>query len=742
MAQLDLPEDIFRDEASKLLGELETRLLELEKDATDKEQINGIFRALHTIKGSGAMFGFLRISTFAHEIEAVYDRIRNGQMEASRAVIDLTLNSCDHLRFLLDRAHEADGEGLRREEELTAGCRRLLAPAVPDAPPPEGAPEAPAGEAAPVGTETAGPEREADRVTYRIRLRPPANLFTSGVDMLAAFDDLRSLGPCQIVTQTDDLPQLEDLQPDHCYYYWDIVLTTSRGEAAIREALMLAAAGGNLQVAPIDDEKEAIPASEVEKVGEILVERGDLAPQEVEQIVHGQKKFGDLAVETGAVTPEKVATALLEQRVVRELRERREQAEATSSIRVAAVKVDRLVDLVGELVTVQARLSQVAARNSNIDLLAIAETVERLIAELRDNAMEIRMLPIGATFAKFTRLVRDLSGDLNKEIDLVMAGGETEVDKTVIDKLGDPLMHLVRNAVDHGIELPAEREVRGKPRRGTVRLTAEHAGAFVLIRVRDDGAGLDADAILAKAREKGLVSPQAELSERDVYKLIFLPGFSTAKNVTAVSGRGVGMDVVKQNIESLRGSVEINSWRGQGSEILLKLPLTLAIIDGLLVRLGSDSYIIPLALVEECLALTQDDTARMGHRHIIQVRGEIVPYVRLAEHFAMEYPRPAIEQIVVCRVDNKRLGLAVDKVVGQYQTVIKPLSRFYKNVRGLSGASILGDGTVALIMDVAQLARIAEAEELSEIDQVQASVRTEGGSARKSRGSAGNDHGI
>ena len=382
------------------------------------------------------------------------------------------------------------------------------------------------------------------------------------------------------------------------------------------------------------------------------------------------------------------------------------------NIRVSSRKLDKLMNLVGELVTVQARLSQTSPNKNDPELDSIAEEVSRLTGELRETAMDIRMMPIGKTFSTFKRLVRDLSIELGKEVELITDGSETEMDKTVIEKLNDPLVHIIRNSIDHGIELPGERERNGKQRKGTVHLSAMHSGGQVLISIQDDGAGIDPEDLRAKALETGLISPDAELSEKEIISLIFTPGFTTAAKVTNVSGRGVGMDVVKRTIGALGGTVEINSRRGTGTTIMLKLPLTLAIIEGLLVKTGSEYFVLPLSAVDECVELTAEDITKSHGRHIANVRGQIVPYIRLREKFIVEGTAPDREQIVIIASGGQRAGFVVDSVIGEHQTVIKPLGTLFRNIEGLSGATILGDGTVALIIDIAKLLKIFEREEV------------------------------
>ncbi len=462
----------------------------------------------------------------------------------------------------------------------------------------------------------------------------------------------------------------------------------------------------------VDDSESPLDFTDYKKLGEILVEKRDITPEDLQSALSEKKLLGEVLIEKGLVQPETIQAALTEQEHVRQVRENRLRTEVISNIRVSSEKLDKLVNLVGELVTVQARLSQTAANKDDPQLDSIAEEVERLTAELRDNTMNIRMLPIGTTFSKFRRLVRDLSRELCKEVEMTTDGAETELDKTVIERLNDPLVHLIRNCLDHGIELPEVREAKGKPRKGSVHLSAVHSGPSVLIQVRDDGEGLDKEAILAKAVEKGLIAPGDELSEQEVYALVFSAGFSTASNVTSVSGRGVGLDVVKRAVDSLRGSISIDSRKGEGTTITLSLPLTLAIIEGLLVKIGEECFVLPLSAVEECVELLQNEVSEARGRHMMNVRGRLVPYVRLREQFSISGARPPIEQIVIVKHEGHQVGFVVDHVIGEHQTVIKNLGRVYRNVEGISGATILGDGTVALIMDIAKIVKYAVDEEV------------------------------
>ena len=547
--------------------------------------------------------------------------------------------------------------------------------------------------------------------TYRIFFRPDREIFSRGANPVLLLYELRELGECSVVAQTEAVPALEVIDPEQCHISWDIILTTRRGVDAIKDVFIFIEDECELAIEVIDESGPEDDDAPPRKIGEILIDRGLVSQENLQEALCAQKRVGELLVDKGLVEPSRVESALAEQEHMLAVRSKYRKEEQASSVRVPAERLDALVNLVGEMVTVQARLSQTVGSMDHAGLLSISEEVERLTAELRENTMSIRMLPIGTTFSKFKRLVRDLSGELGKDVQLVTDGGETELDKTVIERLNDPLVHLIRNCIDHGIEPPGVREAAGKAGQGTVHLSAMHSGANVLIRVTDDGAGLDADAIRSKAVEKGLMAAETELSEKEIFSLIFAPGFSTAQQITSVSGRGVGMDVVKRSIDALRGSIEVSSQKGTGTTITLKLPLTLAIIDGLLVEVGDGRYVLPLSVVEECVELTREDVAGAHGRHITHVRGEIVPYILLRESFAIDGKAPEVQQIVITESPGGKVGFVVDKVIGEHQTVIKNMGRVYRNVDVISGATILGDGTVALIMDVPKLVQGVEAQE-------------------------------
>jgi two-component system chemotaxis sensor kinase CheA len=471
---------------------------------------------------------------------------------------------------------------------------------------------------------------------------------------------LRELGQLRVLVDTAAIPPLAEMDPERCYLGWDMVLTTAAALEAIRDVFIFIEDDCELAIEPVPSLTEGVPTP--------------------------------TPTETKPNAPEARAAAA---------------AGPASSIRVQADKLDLLVNLVGELVTVQARLAEVAARRDDPEILAVSEEIERLTTDLRENSISIRMQPLQTTFERFRRLVHDLGVELHKDVQLAIEGADTELDKTVIDQLNDPLVHLIRNSMDHGIETPEARRAAGKPSPATIHLSATHSGANVLIRVSDDGHGLDVEAVRARAVEQGLIDGAARLSEAEIFSLILAPGFSTAREVTGISGRGVGMDVVRRSMEALRGSIEIASKPGVGVAVTLRLPLTLAIIDGLLVRVGQAYFVLPLANSLECVELTRQNIQDAHGNHIANVRGEIIPYIRLSEYFQMKTVRPDREQIMVVETEHGHFGFVVDQVIGDHQTVIKNLGKVYRNVQVVSGATILGNGAVALILDPHRLVQNA-----------------------------------
>lgn len=703
---VEIDTSAFTEEAYELLSELEDSLLELEESPADQEIIGRVFRAMHTIKGSGAMFGFDAVAAFTHEVETVFDQARNGVIPVTKTLIDLTLAARDQIRSLLDAA-AGNGEVNEAEaQRIIAGLRALL----------PGSEGAVAPTAAAPGTSSTSPRDHEDggEHTYRVRFKPVPEIFATGTNPVLLLSELADMGTYRVVAITEGLPRLQEMDPERCYTRWEIFLTTEESENTIQDVFIFVEDECDLNIRRLDREDDLSGDGDLKKLGEILVERGDLKREDLDSIL---QPLGTRLVEAGVVSKERVQAALVEQEVVQAKKAKQTTTEAATSVRVPSTRLDSLVDLVGELVTVQARLTQTANSVSDHDLTLIAEEVERLTGELRDNTMSIRMLAIGTTFNKFRRLVRDLSKELGKEIELTTAGEDTELDKTVIDQLNDPLVHIIRNSIDHGVELPEVRQSNGKSRAGRIHLSAEHSGASVLIRVDDDGKGLDAQKLRGIGIKRGIVQPDQEMTDRECFGLIFAAGFSTAEKITNVSGRGVGMDVVRRSIDALRGSIEVTSQIGKGTSIILKLPLTLAIIEGLLVKMEDEFFVLPLAAVEECVELSREDVARYHGRHVINVRGEIVPYVRIRDRFGVASEAPEIEQIVIAEVEDRRVGFVVDHVIGQHQTVIKTLGNSFKHSEEFSGATILGDGTVALILDLQRMVRYVQDEETASSEE-------------------------
>ncbi len=646
MIELD-PVETFRQEAADLLESLEAALLDLERDSANGELVDQAFRALHTIKGSGAMFGFDRVASFTHDFETAFDRIRKGEAVASPEIVALSLEAKDLIRRLIDDPIATDAaEGERIVSTLQALLGRT-------------------GDAAGPAVQ-ATVAKEPDESGWRIAFSFGRDSLRNGVNPLVLLDDLRELGPCEISTDLSRIPPLEELDPEVCHLAWTVVLRAPASLSAIEDVFMFTRDEMELSIAPLD---------------ETLPDPVPQAPLASEAEVQPSSR-------PAAERPDPAS---------------RRADERSSTVRVDASRLDELMDRVGELVIAQARLSQLAHHGEDLAVKNVAEEIERLAASLRDVTMGVRMMPIGSLFGRFRRLVHDLARDLGKPIEFVTAGEETELDKTMIERLADPLVHLIRNAADHGIESPQRRAAAGKSATGRIELTARHVGAQVLVTVQDDGAGLDTARIRAKAEEQGLLQPGVAMSDADIHQFLFHPGFSTARTVSALSGRGVGMDVVKRTIEAMRGVIEVATTPGHGSSMTLRLPLTLAIIDGLLIRVGVSHYIIPLSAVEECVELTAADEARARSRDFLSIRGELVPFLRLREQFGIPGTPGPFQKVIVTSVGGSRVGLVADQIVGSHQTVIKSLTKLHADVAMFSGATILGDGTAALILDVAQL---------------------------------------
>ncbi|RAI16269.1 chemotaxis protein CheA [Rhodoblastus acidophilus] len=662
MSTLD-PIDIFRIEAGELLEQIEQGLLDLEQRPDDRDQIDSVFRGLHTLKGSGAMFGFDALAAFTHHCETAFDRVRKGLAPATPELLAAVLAARDHMRALVENA---GGDYASQEAELLA---RICAAA-------ETTPDAPGAAAA--NAAAPAPAPVAAR-RWRLRFALPQNAMINGANPLTFLDDLRDLGPCDIQIDASATPPLDEIDPTALYLRWTVQLETEASRGEIEDVFLFVMDDMTLEL----DELRA-PAAPVEPAPVPIEAAPEAAPQ---------------------TAPHPAASA----KAAPDAHESRRRT--VESVRVPADRLDELMDRVGELVIAQSRLSQIAAASMNEDLRAVSEEIENLSSELRATMMVLRMVPVATLFERFRRLARDLQHETGKQIELVTEGESTEMDKTVIERLADPLVHIIRNSADHGLETPEERLAAGKPASGRITLGARQSGGEVVISVSDDGRGVDRARVRAKAEANGLIAPGQELSDQDVLQLIFHPGFSTAAKVTNLSGRGVGMDVVKKTIEALRGAVDVTSQPGQGSEVALRIPLTLAIIDGLLVRVGGGRYVIPLSAVEECLELSLEEDLRSRGRSLLSLRGSLVPFIRLRDTFRMGTPPDPHQKVVVVSTGAERIGLVVDQIIGDHQTVIKSMSKLHEDVATFSGATILGDGGVALILDIANLLAVGQDQE-------------------------------
>lgn len=656
------PTDTFRQEARELLEQLESGLLDLEQDPGNTDLINFAFRALHTIKGSGAMFGFTKVADFVHNFETAFDRVRKGESPANKGLIEVALEAKDHIHHLIEDP-DADVPGGAR---ILAALRDIVDGAAPDG---ADGPE-------PVAPPADAPLSAKARRWWRLVFHLPPDCLAFGTNPVLLLDELADLGPTQVTALTDRIPDLDVLEPETPYLGWQVDIEAADPAEAIDDIFLFLRDSMEFSLSPRDAAPSAPDIPAVAQAGE---------PAAV------ARASGAVPVSQTAPVRAKPAERIDANRA------------ASTSLRVPAERLDELMDRVGELVIAQVRLTQIAASSPDPALKTIAEELERLSSGLRDTSMGIRMVPIGSLFSRFRRLVHDLSGELGKPIEFVTSGEDTELDKTMIERLADPLVHLIRNSMDHGVEDAATRAASGKPAKGTVRLSAVYSGAEVAISVSDDGAGLDAARIRAKAEENGIITPDAKLTEQELHHLIFAPGFSTADKVTSLSGRGVGMDVVKRTIDGLRGTIDLTSVRGQGTTATLRLPLTLAIIDGMLVRVGTGRYTIPLAAVEECVELPDGLEGHAKGRNFLDIRGSLVPYLRLREAFGIPTPPEPFQKVVIVSSGEGRVGLVVDQIIGNNQTVIKQLSRLHAGIKSFSGATILGDGTVALILDTAHL---------------------------------------
>lgn len=696
----------FFAESRALLEQMEADLLGLEAEPGNADTLNAVFRGAHTIKGSAGLFGFDHVVGFTHVLETVLDHARDGQLLLGADIVGLLLECRDHIGQLLESAAneiEPDAATLAQGDALASRLHTFsgdpehaaLAVAVTDV-----AVQAQEGDAPAHGEDT-----------WHISVRFDRDLFRKGLSPVPVLRCLSGLGELDYTaTVTDSMPDASRMDPESCYIGLEIRLRSSASKAEIEDAFEFVREDCQLRILPpgsrVEDFMrliEDLPEDRL-RLGELLVDCGAVTPRELQSVLAAQEQergrdgttppIGELAVQA-QVAPAAVVKAALKKQQEARLR----QSSEAQLIRVQSSKLDGLIDRVGELVIASAGVSQMASRIGENGLLESVSSMARLVEDIREDAMRLRMVEIGETFNRFRRVVRDTCHQLGKDIELRIEGGETELDKSLVEQIADPLTHLVRNAMDHGIEAADRRESAGKPPRGTILLSARHEGGHVLIEIADDGCGLDRDAILAKARERGMLEEDIEPGDHEIWNLIFAPGFSTAAQVSDLSGRGVGMDVVKRRIEALRGSIDIDSALGRGTTFRIRLPLTLAIIDGFLMGVACSHYVAPLDAVVECVELPEDDT----HQGYLNLRGEVLPLLDLRRHFALGGQPPRRRSVVVIDHFGSKAGLMVDALEGELQSVIKPLGRLFQRLVGISGTTILGSGEVALVLDIPSL---------------------------------------
>jgi two-component system chemotaxis sensor kinase CheA len=689
---LDQFHSTFFEESFEALDSMEAGLLQLTVGSADPETINTIFRVAHSIKGGAGMFGFNDVASFTHTLETLLDELRAGRMQVTLQISEGLLQSVDVLRGMMSATQKGQAFDPSQATALQTLFKQLVAAG--DAP--AGAPSAEVqGEedlealfdAVAATVQPLATAAEAPTPRWQIGFRALPELLNRGNDPLRMFEELAALGELTVEVDTSRLPSFDEIDPAVCYLAWELELATRAPRESIDLIFEWAEGDCELSIRLIEE-----PASAPLPVMPVAV----AAPAPV-------------AAPPPPAPPVAVPDAP------------RATAGDSNSIRVSIEKIDELLNTVGEIVITQSMLSQLAARFEGVHADRLRSGLAQLegnIRELQESVMRVRMLPVGSVFARFPRLVRDLSNRLGKQIRLQITGEQTELDKTVLEKIGDPLVHLVRNSIDHGIEMPDVRTAAGKSAEGTVHLNAFHKGGAITLEVGDDGKGLDRARLLAKAIDKGLVDANAQLTDEQIHELIFLPGFSTASSTTDLSGRGVGMDVVRRNIKELGGNIELRTELGKGTRFSITLPLTLAIVDGQSVAVGDETYIVPLVTIIESLQLKPGGASHLvGHGEVFSFRGDYLPVIRLHEVFGVQARREELHEglIMVVEGDGKRAGLFIDDLLGQQQVVIKSMETNYARIDGVGGATILGEGTVALILDVPGLIRLASERQIRQV---------------------------
>lgn len=718
----------FLTESEDLLREIESQLLKLETAPDDDEAINALFRAIHTLKGSSGMLGFTDIEQFLHWVESVMEKVRTGTLTFSSELADVLLQCYDHMGILVDsinleNTEEKIPEILKQEESIVLQLKVYL------------------NEPGPAQTESEVPDSDPEksnsedlaRSHWQIGIKFKENTFRFGFDPTSFIVHLNQMGEIvELKTDLDSFPRLNEMDPESCYLAVNLEYICDLEKKDIEEVFEFLGDDVELSILPskpkiesyvknlqkMAEEKPELNEPE-HRLGQLLINSGAVTEKEVSSALKKQQtaaddqtenikspKLGELLVADQKLDESVLDCALEVQKPIKV-----KQEKVSKTIRIETDKLDQFIDLVGELVISSAGIAQHSEDLKHKGLMEVAAMNSRLVGEIRERIMELRMVPVEETFNRFHRVIREINKESGKQIKLEIEGGDAELDKTVIEKIFDPLVHLVRNAADHGIESPETRAEKGKAREGAILLKAYHDAGMVVMEIQDDGAGINRKTLMAKAIEKGIIEPDASLTDSEILNLIFAPGFSTAKEVTKLSGRGVGMDVVKNNIEALRGTVDIESIENEGTIVRISLPLTMAIIEGLLIGVGDAKYVVPLDMVVECIDLSED-AKRSTHQHI-NLRGKPLPFLWLKKLFEEQGSDSDEQSIVVVKIGNKTAGLVADYLFGEIQAVIKNLDEVYKNVTGISGATILGNGHVCLILDVKGLIELAESEYLN-----------------------------
>ena len=668
---------VFFEESFEGLDIMESQLVDMSPETVDDEIVNTIFRAAHSIKGGAGTFGFMPVSEFTHVVETLLDEIRAGKRAMESEYIDLFLQSVDCLREMLGAMQAGNAPETARPAEIKVAFEAILN---------AGAPKAKNEEVA-----SDGVNAESEMIGWRIEMRPHIDMLRTGNEPFRMFRELRDVVGeeyLNVEAHLENLPEFTSINPEECYIYWTLTINTPANIDYIRAVFEWVEDDCDIEYHEIHNE-----SAELSKPTDIAVESPEISSDAVDSV--------------DAASSEPVAPPAAKSASPKATPKNAE----SSSIRVSIDKVDSLINMVGELVITQSMLGQLGQDFDMSRLAKLQEGLSQLeqnTRELQESVMKIRMMPISFAFSRFPRLVRDLGNQLSKKVNLVTLGENTELDKTVMEKIGDPLVHLVRNSLDHGLETTEQRIANGKSEEGTITLNAFHQGGNIVIEVADDGAGLNEQRILDKAKQKGLVPESQVLTPEEIHQLIFLPGFSTADVVSDISGRGVGMDVVRRNISALNGTIEVRSQRGIGSTFIIRLPLTLAILDGQLVKVCDETYIFPLVSIVESIQVNRRSLSHItGSQYVMQLRDEYIPILRLDGIFGLRKDEPEPEELmlVVVEGDNEKIGVVVDDLMGQQQVVIKSLEQNYEKVLGVSGATILGDGTVALIIDISGLGK-------------------------------------